>query len=46
MAFGKLSNAKSLSDPELEIHRATVRQEQMPEVGKLPVPGIIEPDSG
>jgi wobble nucleotide-excising tRNase len=42
-AFGKLSNANSLSDSELEVHRATVRQEQMPEVGKLNVPGIIEP---
>lgn len=42
-AFGKFSNAKSLSEPELEIHRATVRQEQMAEVGKLNVPGIIEP---
>ena len=42
-AFGKLTNAKSLSGPELEVHRATVRQEQMPEVGKLHVPGISEP---
>ena len=45
-AFGKLANAKSLTESELEVHRATVRQEQMPEVGKLPVPGIIEPDTG
>lgn len=45
-AFGKLANAKSLTDSELQIHRATVRQEQMPEVGKLPIPGIIEPDTG
>ena len=45
-AFGKLSHAKSLSDPELEIHRATVRQEQMAEVGKLPIPGIVEPTTG
>jgi hypothetical protein len=42
-AFGKLTNAKSLSDSELGIHRATVRQEQMPEVGKLNVPRIVEP---
>lgn len=45
-AFGKLANAKSLTDSELEIHRATVRQERMPEVGKLPIPGIIEPGTG
>lgn len=45
-AFGKLANAKSLTDSELEIHRATVRQEQMPEVGKLPIPGILEPGTG
>lgn len=42
-AFAKLNNAKSLSDSELEVHRATVRQEQMPEVGKLNMPGIVEP---
>ncbi|WP_332660860.1 AAA family ATPase [Brevundimonas sp.] len=41
--FAKLTNPTSLSDAELEIHRATVRQEQMPEVGKLNVPGIVEP---
>ena len=46
MAFSKLTNAISLSDSELEIHRATVRQEQMPEVEKLNVPGIIEPGTG
>lgn len=45
-AFRKLANAKSLSDSELEIHRATVRQEQMAEVGKLPIPGIVEPKTG
>ncbi|WP_029087527.1 AAA family ATPase [Brevundimonas aveniformis] len=45
-AFGKLANPKSLNHSELEIHRATVRQEQMPEVGKLNVPGIIEPETG
>jgi energy-coupling factor transporter ATP-binding protein EcfA2 len=44
-AFGKLTGAKSLSDGELEVHRATVRQEQMPEVGKLNVPGIVEPST-
>lgn len=42
-AFAKLTNAKSLGDAELELHRATVRQEQMLEVGKLSVPGIVEP---
>lgn len=45
-AFGKLVNPKSLNDSELDIHRATVRQEQMPEVGKLNVPGIMEPETG
>lgn len=42
-ALAKLTNPKSLSDAELQVHRATVRQEQMPEVGKLNVPGIVEP---
>lgn len=41
-AFEKLTSPKLLSDAELETHRATVRQEQMPEVGKLNVPGIVE----
>lgn len=44
-AFGKLTNAKALGDAELEVRRATVRQEQMPEVGKLNVPDIVEPGS-
>lgn len=39
-AFGKLGSAKSLTDSELEVHRSAVRQEQMPDVGRLPVPGI------
>lgn len=42
-AFTKLANPKSLSDVELEVHRATVRQVRLPEVGKLNVPGIVEP---
>jgi wobble nucleotide-excising tRNase len=42
-AFGKLGKATSLSDAELAVHRATVRQDQMPEIGKLNVPGIVEP---
>lgn len=42
-AFAKLTSPNSLSDAELEVHRATVRQEQMPEVGKINVPGIVEP---
>lgn len=42
-AFGKLRDAVSLTDSELEIHRATVRQEQMPEVGRVAVPGIALP---
>jgi wobble nucleotide-excising tRNase len=42
-AFGKLGKATSLSDAELAVNRATVRQDQMPEVGKLNVPGVVEP---
>lgn len=45
-AFAKLGDAKSLSDLELEVHRATVRQDQMAEVGRLPVPGILLPETG
>lgn len=45
-AFAKLKDAKSLSDSELEVHRGTVRQEQMPEVGRLAVPGLPSPDNG
>jgi len=45
-AFTKLGDANSLTDPELEVHRGTVRQEQMPEVGRLAVPGIPSPDTG
>lgn len=37
-AFAKLASAKSLSEAELEVHRATVRQEQMPEIGQLSFP--------
>lgn len=46
IAFGKLANAKSLTDSELERHRATVRQEQMQEVGELLIPAIVEPETG
>ncbi|TBC19556.1 AAA family ATPase [Rhizobium ruizarguesonis] len=42
-AFGKLGKATALSDSELAVHRATVRQEQMLEVEKLNVPRIVEP---
>lgn len=42
-AFAKLTSPKLLSNVELEVHRATVRQVQLPEVGKLNVPGIVEP---
>lgn len=42
-AFGKLGDAKSLTDSELEVHRATVRQEQMLEVGRVSVPSITLP---
>ncbi|MFS2108400.1 AAA family ATPase [Sphingomonas sp. Sphisp140] len=40
-AFAKLTNeTKSLSDNELEIHRATVRQEEMPALGSLNQPTV------
>ena len=42
-AFGRLANATSLNDRELEIHRAVVRQEQMPELGKPYVSDIAQP---
>jgi len=42
-AFGKLGKATALSESELAVHRATVRQEQMSEVEKLNVPRIVEP---
>jgi wobble nucleotide-excising tRNase len=41
-AFGKLGEATALSESELAVYRATVRQEQMPEVEKLNVPRIVE----
>lgn len=37
-AFAKLADAKSLSGDELEVRRATVRQEQMLEIGQLKLP--------
>ncbi len=42
-AFGNIAKAKSLSEDELAVHRATVHQQMMPEIGRLNVPGIIEP---
>uniref|UniRef100_A0A9E7ZVU3 AAA family ATPase n=1 Tax=Bosea sp. NBC_00436 TaxID=2969620 RepID=A0A9E7ZVU3_9HYPH len=39
-AFGKLADAKPLTDAELEVHRATVRQEQMPTIGPLALPSL------
>lgn len=45
-AFGKISSATALSELALEVHRTTVRQDQMPDVGKLNVPGIVEPGTG
>ncbi|MCQ0990536.1 AAA family ATPase [Jiella marina] len=42
-AFGKVGEATALSESDLAAHRATVRQEQMSEVGKLNVPRIVEP---
>lgn len=34
-SFGKLEGGTALTDEQLETHRATVRQEQMPEIGEL-----------
>lgn len=45
-AYAKLGEAKCLSDAELEIHRTTVRQDQMPEVGRLSIPGITSSETG
>lgn len=45
-AFIKLGDTKSLSDADLELHRATVRQEQMPEIGRLSIPAIPLPETG
>lgn len=42
-AFGNIAKAKSLTEDELAVHRATVHQQMMPEIGRLNVPGIIEP---
>lgn len=39
-AYAKLTDATSLSDDELETHRATVRQEQMDLVGAPLVPAV------
>lgn len=39
-AYAKLGNASSLPNHELEGHRSTVRQEQMPAIGKLAIPSI------
>lgn len=37
-AYAKLGDAQVLSDDEYEVHRSTVRQEQMPEISPLSVP--------
>lgn len=42
-AFDNIGAANSSTDSELEVHRATVRQEQMPKVGSLCVPDIVLP---
>lgn len=39
-AFGKLAAAKLLTDAELEVHRATVRQEQMAAISPLGLPSL------
>ncbi len=45
-AFAALGAAQSLTDDELEIHRATVRQDQMAVVGQLNQPAIPSPGGG
>lgn len=42
-AFEKLGKVASLSDSELAMNRATLRQDQLPEVGKFNVPVLAEP---
>lgn len=42
-AFGNVAKAKALTEDELAVHRATVHQQMMPEIGRLNVPGIVEP---
>lgn len=37
-AYAKLDDSKPLADDEYEVHRGTVRQEQMPEISLLTVP--------
>lgn len=39
-AFGELKGAKSLTDEELEVHRATVRQEQMAAISLPSLPSL------
>lgn len=39
-AFAKLTKSELLSDEALQAHHATVRQEQMPEIGQLVVPEV------
>jgi wobble nucleotide-excising tRNase len=41
VAFGRLADAKPLTNKELEIHRATVRQEQMPAMSPLGLPSLV-----
>lgn len=42
-AFGNIAKAKALTEAELAVHRTTVHQQMMPEIGRLNVPGIVEP---
>jgi wobble nucleotide-excising tRNase len=43
-AFAKLTDAKSLSEQEVDVHRATVRQEQMAAIGPVKVPLLVGED--
>jgi wobble nucleotide-excising tRNase len=40
-AFGKLAGVQSLTNEELEVHRATVRQEQMAAIAPLVLPSLV-----
>ncbi len=40
-AFGKLAGVQSLTDDELDVHRATVRQEQMAAIPPLCLPSVV-----
>ena len=44
-AFGKLTGEQPLTDDELEVHRATVRQDQMAPIAPLALPSLVIDDN-